>query len=280
MNVAQPITDQEVEQFQRHGAACLRQVFEPEWLDLVAAGTERNLAAPSQYAEKLKDENDTGAFFDDYCNWRRIPEFCAYVHDSPAAQVAALLMRSTRAIFYHEHLLVKQPGTHKQTPWHHDQPYYPVDGWQVCSLWMPLDPVPQNACIQFVKGSHNWGRFFVPRKFKDARNYPFKDPHYSPSKDQPLYESVPEIEAQSGCGEILCWDLEPGDCIAFHMLTLHGAPGNTSLQNPRRALATRWLGDDARFAERPWEISPPATGGLEPGDPMACDEFPVVWPPA
>ena len=60
-------------------------------------------------------------------------------------------------------------------------------------------------------------------------------------------------------------------------LALHGAAGNASLTTSRRVFATRWLGDDARFAERPWEISPPITGGLRPGQAMACDTFPLVW---
>ncbi|GFR29081.1 hypothetical protein TNCT_580851 [Trichonephila clavata] len=33
--------------------------------------------------------------------------------------------------FYHEHVLVKEPGTDKETPWHHDQSYYPIDGDKV-----------------------------------------------------------------------------------------------------------------------------------------------------
>ena len=43
--------------------------------------------------------------------------------------------------FYHEHVLVKEPGTAARTPWHHDQSYYPVDGDDLCSLWIPVDPV-------------------------------------------------------------------------------------------------------------------------------------------
>ena len=35
------------------------------------------------------------------------------------------------AIFYHEHVFTKDPGTNRATPWHHDQSYYPVDGWKV-----------------------------------------------------------------------------------------------------------------------------------------------------
>ena len=32
---------------------------------------------------------------------------------------------------YHEHVLTKEPGTTKRTPWHHDQSYYPIDGTKV-----------------------------------------------------------------------------------------------------------------------------------------------------
>ena len=273
------VSAQDVETYQRDGVVCLRQVFDQRWLDLVAGGVARNLAKPSAYAQHLKTDGDTGQFFGDYCNWRRIPEFRGYVYDSPAAPIAAQLMPSEKVIFYHEHLLIKEPGTQKQTPWHHDQPYYPVDGLQVCSIWMPLDPVARSTCVQFVKGSHTWGRWFVPRNFHDARNYPFKSEREYRSKGA-AFQTVPDVDGHPERYEIVCWDLNPGDCIAFHMLTLHGAPGNRSLATSRRVLVTRWVGDDARFTERPWEISPPITGGLHPGEPMACDEFPMVWPRA
>ncbi|HQY95321.1 MAG TPA: hypothetical protein PLS79_27155, partial [Caldilinea sp.] len=37
-----------------------------------------------------------GRFFDDYCNWTRIPEFESAIRKSPAAEVAADLMQSTQ----------------------------------------------------------------------------------------------------------------------------------------------------------------------------------------
>ena len=49
--------------------------------------------------------------------------------------------------FYHEHVLVKEPGSATSTPWHHDQSYYPVDGDDVCSLWIPVDPVSEERFI-------------------------------------------------------------------------------------------------------------------------------------
>lgn len=41
-------------------------------------------------------------------------------------------------MFYHEHVLTKEAGTFKTTPWHHDQAYYPIDGFKVlhsCLRW-------------------------------------------------------------------------------------------------------------------------------------------------
>jgi len=88
---------------------------------------------------------------------------------------------------------------------------------------------------------------------------------------------LPDIDAERDAHEFLAWDMEPGDVIAFHALTLHGASGNLSTARRRRAWATRWCGADARYAERVGQISPPLAGhGLKPGDKLACDLFPKV----
>jgi len=270
------VTETDIARYQRDGALCVRKAFDRHWVDVVAAGIERNVTEPSDYAGTLKEnETDAGGFVDDYCNWQRIPEFADFVYHSPAGRMVAALMQSEKAIFYHEHLLIKEPGAHKKTPWHHDQPYYPINGRQVCSIWMPLDPVSSETCLRFVRGSHNWGRWFVPRKFATESNYGLTDPGTVPTNEGVVFEDVPSVTEEA---DILSWDLEPGDVIVFHMLALHGAAGNTSLSTSRRVLATRWCGDDARFTRRDWEISPTVTGGLSPGDPMACSLFPVIWP--
>jgi hypothetical protein len=41
--------------------------------------------------------------------------------------------------------------------------------------------------------------------------------------------------------------MEPGDCILFDALTLHGAPGNPSSRDARR-FVTRWVGAQAVLA--------------------------------
>jgi ectoine hydroxylase-related dioxygenase (phytanoyl-CoA dioxygenase family) len=50
-------------------------------------------------------------------------------------------MQSQTVRLYHDHLLVKEPGTRQRTLWHQAQPYYNVDGLQNISFWIPVDPI-------------------------------------------------------------------------------------------------------------------------------------------
>ena len=257
-----------VERFQRDGAVCVRRAFEPYWIDLLARGVETNLAAPGPMAKRYTPEDAPGLFFGDYCNWQRIPEYREFLFHSPASVIAGTFMRSQKVNLFHEHVLVKEPGTLEPTPWHHDQPYWTVDGAQVCSIWLPLDAVPRETCVEFVAGSHRWGAWFTPRRFADSRNHPGTDEAFVP---------VPDIDGNRAAYQILSWDLEPGDCIVFHALTLHGAPGNRSSRR-RRAFSSRWTGDDAVFVRRNGFMSPPPPANAPaPGQPMDSEPFPVVW---
>jgi ectoine hydroxylase-related dioxygenase (phytanoyl-CoA dioxygenase family) len=74
----------------------------------------------------------------------------------------------------------------------------------------------------------------------------------------------------------LAWELEPGDAVAFHMLTLHHTAGSATR---RRAFSVRLLGDDIRFAPRPHRTSPPFVGldtELGAGSPMDHPLFPLL----
>lgn len=246
-------------------------MFSDECIRKVEAGIAKNLRNPSQYSESLVAAGGSGAYFNDYCNWRSIEEFRDYVYNSPAKEIAGRLTMSKKIAFYHEHVLIKEPQAYKTTPWHHDQSYYPVDGFKNCSIWMPIDSVSQNTSVQFIKGSHKWGKWYYPRKFATSSNYKMETHDLDHN-----YEDIPDFDGSIEDYTVLQWDVEPGDCVVFHMMTIHGAPANTTM-NQRRILSTRWLGDDCTFAKRPWTPSPPITAGLKPGDSMACDEFPIVW---
>ena len=259
----------QVDGFNNDGVVLLKGVF-GDWIELLREGVDVNMNAPGPWGREYLDKDQAGRFFGDYCNWNRIEQYRRFVFDSPAGAIAADLMQSDSARIFHEHVLVKEPGTDKITPWHHDQPYYCVDGRQVCSMWIPLDPVGIETCPEFIAGSHDWGRWFLPRKFSGI-DYDHADT---------TLESMPDIDNNRDDYDIRSWSLEPGDAIAFHFLTVHGAPSNLSATHRRRGFAVRWLGDDTVYASRSGETSPPFPGleqRLNPGDALVAEEFPLVF---
>lgn len=259
----------DVATYRRDGAICLRGIFSEAWLDRLTDGVEKNLASPGPYAHRYTTPGKPGGFHDDYCNWQRIAEYEDFALNSGAAGLVGKMTGSATVKFYHEHVLVKEPGTGDITPWHHDLPYYGLSGDMVCSIWLPLDDVPQSVCPEFVAGSHAWGTLYYPRFFLDHGDY---------AAGLDGYDSVPDIDGARSRYRILSWELQRGDCILFHMRTLHGAPGTGHLTQRRRGFSTRWLGDDARFATRVWETSPPFPDvNLAAGDALDHPLFPTVW---
>ncbi len=161
------MTEDQIEAFRRDGVVVVRGVFK-DWVDVMAEGVARNMAEPGEYASE--NAVSAGRFFDDYCNWTRIPEFERMVRESPAAELAATAMKSTTAQFFHDHVLVKEPGTPKPTPWHQDSPYYFVEGRQTVSQWIPLDPV-REASLRFIAGSHLWDKMVRPVSWADDSDF-------------------------------------------------------------------------------------------------------------
>ena len=101
-----------VEAFQRDGVCLLRQAF-PSWVEPLRAGLERNLNNPERYAfpcDSIRDA-ESGRFFDSYCNWQLIPEYLLFVLTSDVASIAAQLMTSNTAQFFHDHAFAKEKGT-------------------------------------------------------------------------------------------------------------------------------------------------------------------------
>lgn len=257
-----------IEAFRRDGAVMLRGVADPDWLERLRAGVAENIARPGPYGITYTGDGAAGLYFGDYCNWQRIAAFRDFVVETEVARTSAALLGTAKLNLFHEHVLVKDPGTAERTPWHHDQPYWTVDGEQVGSTWIALDPVPQTVAMEFVAGSHRWGTAYRPRYFGSHADY-----------EDRVGPSVPDIDARRDEYRILSWALEAGDAVAFHARTLHAAPGNPG-PHRRRAIAFRWTGDDARFARREGQMSPPFPDiGLKHGEPMDSPTFPVVWPP-
>jgi len=265
-------SDQQVEEFSRDGAIVLRGVLRPAEVELLRQGIDANLAAPSVRAKVASRPDDPGFFIEDFCNWQEIPAYWDVISRSALPAVAARLTKSTQVRLYHDHMLTKESGTRQRTPWHQDQPYYNVEGSQNVSFWIPVAPVSRASTLELVAGSHK-GPWLIPRTFmtNEAKWFP-----------EGALADLPDIEADRAAHDILGWAVEPGDAIAFNMLTLHASAGLEPGRR-RRVFSVRMLGDDMRHAPRRWKTSPDFPGlaeQLPAGAPMAHPLFPVLWPPA
>ena len=249
--------------YERDGVVQIPGAFSEPWLTFLAEAIEEAMKLPGPNAEEFS--KSSGRFFGDLELALRLPKFRKFALESPAAEIAGRVMGATRVNFFYDQLLVKEPGTSERTPWHQDQPYWAISGHQVCSVWLPLDPVSKDVSVEYVCGSHKWGEF-SPYHFSDGS--PYKNTRLPP---------LPDIEANRNEYEIKKFALEPGDSLVFNAMIVHGAPGNNG-HHRRRALATRWAGDDARYLRRPGEVAIPTEDpGLADGAKLDCDRFPLVW---
>jgi ectoine hydroxylase-related dioxygenase (phytanoyl-CoA dioxygenase family) len=260
------MTAETIADFRNHGAVAIKGVFK-DWVAVLRAGIARNMAEPSADVKIYQGKDGGGRFFGDYCNWDRIPEYKDFIFNSPVADIGRQLMGSKTVRLFHEHVLVKEASAGVATPWHQDQPYYCVDGNDTVSLWIPLDDVPRDRTLEFVGGSHKWGKYYRPERFDKT-----------PLNENDGLETVPDINGNRDTFDVIGWALEPGDAVAFNYKTLHGAPANNSASDQRRAFSLRLLGDDARFARREGvKTSPPFRGvTLKHGAVMDAAEFPVL----
>ena len=260
------ITSEHMRNFSTNGAVLLKGAFS-EFVEDAQNAIEENIENPSWRERTYKPDDGGQAFFQDYVVWNKFDGYRNLVKNSKMASMAAKLMNSNTARIFHDHILVKEPGNSVVTPWHQDQPYYLCEGEQTISFWVPLDYIPRERTIEYIAGSHAWGKNFKPQRFDGTDLF-----------QGDKSEVVPDVANMRDQFDILGWEMNPGDAVAFHFRTLHGAPANTS-KIRRRVISIRWVGDDARYAKRLGPTSPAFPDLIyKDGDPFDGDEFPILFP--
>ena len=280
------------ESYERDGATVLRNVVPVQWLEALREGTERLMrsAAPDEDLSRPGE----GRFFGDLFAYLRVPEYRDFIMNSGVGKLAAEIMGAKTARFFYDQPLIKEPGTPKPTPWHQDSAYWPCSGHQVMSVWVPLDPAsPESGVVSYVKGSHKWNAYYPTVNWSDREEVDFgqepgnrdlsENPGPGATASQP--RTIADIRDHPENYDIVSWNVEPGDVLIHHMDTMHGAPGNMTQDRRRRAVALRFLGDDAR-----WDDSRPHFMRImkrqapdfpypkhQTGDLITDPLFPVVW---
>ena len=262
-----------IEAFERDGVVLLREALSPEWLMLTEMGLARVLADSGVKKQQFFVGED-GEFQETVRNFDNAFEIRRLLFDSPIAAIMGGFMNSENVWYYSDEFFIKTSGGNERTPWHQDTPYFPVAGNQFSSVWMTLDPLSKDECLEFVAGSHKETMFdgFDPRNPGDPTSGFYNE-------GLPI---LPDIEANRGDFPIVSWELAPGDIILSSPSTIHGG-GPTHLNSQRRALAIRAFGDDVVLAERPSsQPTVPLTPGLsihlKPGDPLRSPWYPRLRP--
>lgn len=268
------ITEEVIQRWERDGVVMLRNALGPEWMMLLGMGLQKVLA-DSGMAKHTFYEGGEGEFKETVRNFDYAFEIRRLLYDSPIKEILGRFMRSENVWYYSDEFFIKDAGGAERTPWHQDTPYYPCEGSQFSSMWISLDAISQEECLEYVVGSHAGTMYdgFNPSKPDDPSSGFY-------GEGLPI---LPDVQADRGSYQIASWAVEPGDVIVSSPSIIHGG-GPTTIDGKRRALAVRLFGDDVVYASRP-ESRPtvPMTPGLglhlKPGDPLRSPWYPKLQPP-
>jgi ectoine hydroxylase-related dioxygenase (phytanoyl-CoA dioxygenase family) len=275
------ISPGEIETFRRDGVVMLSGMFDEEWIDLLRSGLDAHLDEPTTRA-RVWDRDEAGrTMFWDSLAWRDVAEYRRFVFESPAAEIAARLLGSSRINFFFDAVFVRSAGSQFETPWHQDEPYWSVEGHDTCTVWMPLVPVKAKNALAFVPGSHSGLMAF------DQYDFGSLNPDGKIDVDRSDFSAtaeadIPDINADPDAFGVLSWDMDPGDCVVFNSRILHGGSGLLDPGEDLRVFTSKWLGDDVRVAVRDEGMDPDfselmASHGLMAGDRPGTDLLPEVW---
>jgi hypothetical protein len=205
----------------------------------------------------------------DLFRWLDVKSLAEVLFLSALPALAADLLGSDDVVFVEDQWLASEPGADTPSPWHQDAPYYNIDG-EFVTLWLALDDAPAAAALRAVPQSHTWGRTFASVAFADSMT---------------TDDGAGDLDAVPPAHELddraIGWDVQVGDVIALHPLTLHSAGRAVLSDRWFRRLSTRWASPTALYVDRGeqaaafWSMLP---HGLRPGDALACDTFPLLRP--
>jgi len=281
LDLPRKITADEISTYQRDGVVLLPAMFDADWIDLLKQGLLANCENPTDRSRIWDRDSEGRTMFWDSQAWQTNTQYREFIFHSPAAQLAGCLMSSENINFFFDAVFVRSPGTQFSTPWHQDEPYWSVEGFDTCTLWMPLVPVKRENALAYVPGSHRQSSVFSQYNFGEL------NPDQKSNVDQVDFSAIaqaefPDIEHNPEKFGVVSWDMEPGDCVVFNSRIMHGGSGKLDEDRDLRVFTTKWLGDDVRIKFRECGMDPDHSDlmqqyGLKSGDKPGTELYPRVW---
>jgi ectoine hydroxylase-related dioxygenase (phytanoyl-CoA dioxygenase family) len=251
------IGESDIEAFERDGAIAVRGLLS-DWIEPLREAMPELLETSYDPIKKRGYSSDIVIRANDSM-WRACEPYARFLFQSALGEVAAAVMRSSRAQVYEDLMLFREANSPGEVSWHRDAPHWPLTGSQLSSIWFSLEEVSsETGAMRFVAGSH-----------RDIEELVGTADHSA--AETKSFEDRPVVIVET----------QPGDVTVFHPRAIHTAYGSSSDQ-ARRSFTIRFTGDDVRFRPRPamyhgWMQN----CGLKEGDRLEHPWFPVVTrPPA
>lgn len=271
MSIDSIVTAEHVERYRNDGVACIRNAVSSEAATELAEEAIALLDSQTPRGRDISDSGDTGRYYRNNFLFEWNAAFRSFIRNHSLAEVAGKLSGADSIQYFVDHLFAKLPGTNTRTNWHQDLPYLPLAGEQIVTLWVALTHIsPRESGLQYVRGSHKFNQMLRGKTYRnEGERWPVLGNDVKPaSEDSPAFDP----------DRLLSWNLEPGDLIAHHPRTLHGADGNSG-DSLRLALSVRLLGDDVVWDPRPGTLKCVGDPKIPPNTSVrATRHFPVLWP--
>jgi ectoine hydroxylase-related dioxygenase (phytanoyl-CoA dioxygenase family) len=252
----QILTAEQIAFYQENGFIQVENVLTLEEVAELTEAMEEAMTVTSE--NSVRTDNENGAYFkvlNQKVNvWRDHGIMAKYSFHPRVAQIAMELSGASGMRFFHDHALWKMPQDSKQTPWHQDFPYWPMNETGALSAWIPVDDVDENnGCMKFVPGSHKLGKLTGI----DLTN------------PQSIFDFTHGTDVSEKKAVIV--PLKKGSCTFHHGLTFHYAHANRT-DKPRRVLAVIYMPDGTTYSgtehlctnDRNLVINEPIKGGMFP----------------
>ncbi len=177
------------------------------------------------------------------------------------ADVARTLLGESDVRVFWDKTFVKPPKTEgtRESVWHQDFPYNPIDRRGMLTVWVALEDVPaESGALRFVPGSHHLG----PLGRLDLVNEEYDLDDILRQDDRALVREPVTVP------------LLAGQATVHDALTLHGAGPNLS-DRARRAWSVVFLPGSTRYTGGPHPHDNINSLGLEPFEPFDHPIFKV-----
>jgi hypothetical protein len=144
------------------------------------------------------------------------------------------------------HFFCKMPGDGKRVSWHQDASYWPLTHSKTVTVWLAIDDANvENACMQFIPGSHWFGHLTYTLSEDDQSNVLTQTVAGMDQRRAPVYN-----------------ELKAGEISIHSDLLVHGSEANASAKR-RCGLTLRYCPADVR-ADLGWNAKGVVVSGRDP----------------